>query len=186
MQHNKLEFMSVAAFILLCSVTPLMAGPLDRADMGQRVNPATNNMLRVPGVVGMDYQSALASLQQAGLNPSVHRIHKEIKKYAGQEGTVIKQLPLPGGMAMLGSSVSITVYMPGDQPITQNNSYGTADPSSSSDDGGSSYTQPSSEPSVPTGGDANDGGGTMNWGSSGSTTIDNGTWSVPAPPSSSH
>lgn len=87
--------------------------------MGQPANPAANDMLRVPGVVGMDYQSALATLQQAGLNPRVHRIRRETKKYAGQEGTVVKQVPSAGGMAMLGSSVGITVYAPGNTPLSQ-------------------------------------------------------------------
>jgi len=101
--------------ILLASLyasPPLLAGPLDRMDTGLRVNPATNSMLRVPGVVGMDYQSALATLQQAGLNPRVHMLHKRSKQYAGQEGIVVKQLPVAGGIAMLGSSVSISVYVP--------------------------------------------------------------------------
>ena len=100
--------------LLACLYTsqPLLAGPLDRMDTGPRVNPATNDMLRVPGVVGMDYQSALATLEQAGLNPRVHMLHKQNGKYAGQEGTVVKQLPVAGGMAMLGSSVSISVFAP--------------------------------------------------------------------------
>ncbi|MEJ2346410.1 MAG: PASTA domain-containing protein [Gammaproteobacteria bacterium] len=99
--------------VLLFAAAPLMAGPLDRTDAGPRINPATNNMLRVPGVVGMDYQNALATLQQAGLNPRLHTIRRPTDKYAGREGTVVRQLPVAGGMAMLGSSVSITVYAPG-------------------------------------------------------------------------
>lgn len=105
--------------LLLCASQLLTAGPLDRTDMGPRVNPATNDMLRVPGVVGMDSQNAMATLQQAGLNPRIHFIHRVTKSYAGQEGAVVKQIPLPGGMAMLGSSVTLTVYAPGNTPATQ-------------------------------------------------------------------
>lgn len=113
MRHVKPRFFAATMVMLLIFAPPLLAGPLDRSDMGPRVNPATNDMLRVPGVVGMDPQSALAELQQAGLNPRVHSVQRTIKKYAGQEGTVVKQMPAAGGMAMLGSSVSITVYEPG-------------------------------------------------------------------------
>jgi hypothetical protein len=120
MRCNRVGLISVSVFVLLCNSPILVAGPLDRTDMGPRVNPATNDMLRVPGVVGMDSQGAMATLQQAGLNPRLHAIHKTLKKYAGQEGMVIKQLPLAGGMAMLGSSVSITVYVPGNTPVMQN------------------------------------------------------------------
>ncbi len=113
MQRSKSRFLVAAAILLLIVSSPLLAGPLDRSDVGPRVNPATNDMLRVPGVVGMDPQSALAALQQAGLNPQVHTVRQTMKIYAGQEGTVVKQLPGAGGVAMLGSSVGITVYEPG-------------------------------------------------------------------------
>lgn len=113
MRRNSAGLRSMIGLALLCAASPLLAGPLDRSDTGPRVNPATNNMLRVPGVVGMAYQNALATLQQAGLNPRLHTIRRTTRKYGGREGTVVRQLPLAGGMAMLGSSVSITVYAPG-------------------------------------------------------------------------
>ncbi len=87
------------------------AGPLDREPMEQRYNPAAENMLRIPGVVGMFEQDARDMLQQAGLAVDVRYI-KEGNKYAGKEGTVVKQVPSVGGVAMLGSSVTLTVYMP--------------------------------------------------------------------------
>jgi len=113
MANLELRYRIVFLLACLLASTPLAAGPLDRSDMGPRVNPATNDMLRVPGVVGMDFQSAMATLQQAGLNPRVNKLHGKNKKYAGEEGMVVKQVPSAGGMAMLGSSVSITVYLPG-------------------------------------------------------------------------
>lgn len=140
----------VAAVLLLPLVLSLsaLAGPLDRGDVGPRVNPATNDMLRVPGVIGMDPQSAFATLQQAGLNPRVHTILRTIKKYAGQEGTVVTQVPAAGGMAMLGSSVSLAVYNPGgtanDSPVV-----GTGQEASPADQHGDVGGQPDTSSKPP-------------------------------------
>ena len=54
-----------------------------------------------------------SSLQQAGLAVTVKRITKDNPKYEGKEGTVINRVPSAGGIAMLGSSISITVYKTG-------------------------------------------------------------------------
>jgi hypothetical protein len=69
-------------------------------------------MIRIPGVIGMHLQEALIVLQQAGLNPIVKRKQRVMKEYAGMECTVVSQLPLPGGVAMFGASVTISLYMP--------------------------------------------------------------------------
>lgn len=142
--------------------------------MGPRVNPATNDMLRVPGVVGMDYQSAMAALQQAGLNPRVNRIKKKTTQYAGEEGTVVKQVPSAGGTAMLGSSVSITVYLPGNRPVGQGYPSGAGAPAPSPGDGG--YGAPGDDQGgyPQDGGPIDDGGATS--GQSG-----NGDWVGPSP-----
>ena len=102
-------------FLLIWTSAAVWAGPLDRNDAGPRYNPATVNMLRVPGVVGLDYHTALATLQQAGLNPRIHFIRDPQKRYRGRAGEVVKQLPVSGGVAMLGASVSLQVYDPGHQ-----------------------------------------------------------------------
>lgn len=115
MNYVKGSISLTLGLILLFNYQVLFAGPLDRGDMGPRVNPATNDMLRVPGVVGMDYQSALASLQQSGLNPRIHFIRHRDKQYEGRDGEVVKQVPVAGSVAMLGSSVSINVYDPQNQ-----------------------------------------------------------------------
>lgn len=101
--------------LVICMTSAVRAGPLDRNDTGPRYNPSTVNMLRVPGVVGLDYRTALATLQQAGLNPRLHFIRDRQKRYRGRAGEVIKQLPVSGGVAMLGASVSLQVYAPGNQ-----------------------------------------------------------------------
>ena len=91
---------------------PAAGGPLDRQEHGQRYNPAADSMLRVPGVIGLSAKYAMAVLQRRGLNPRLEFIRKVDKRYQGREGTVIDQLPLGGGVAMYGSSVTITVYEP--------------------------------------------------------------------------
>ncbi|MDT8273282.1 MAG: PASTA domain-containing protein, partial [Desulfomonilia bacterium] len=83
-----------------------LAGPLDRTSE-PRTNPAVDDMLRIPGVVGLSRHEALATLQQAGLNPILRIIRNENSKHQGMEGKVIEQDPNPGGVAMIGSSVSI-------------------------------------------------------------------------------
>lgn len=109
---NGIRTLSIILLLAALVAAAAWAGPLDRNDTGPRVNPETTNMLRVPGVIGLDYQSALAALQQAGLNPRPSFIRHPDSRYQGEEGDVIGQLPLPGGMAMLGSSVTIRVYQP--------------------------------------------------------------------------
>lgn len=134
------------------------AGPLDRYDYEPRRNPAADTMIRVPGVLGMDPQSAMQALQQAGLHPFLKAEKKFNPQYQGREGTVVKQIPGPGGMAILGSSVTITYYAP-PSPET---------PPPPSDDGKpDSGTTPPSSP-----------GGTTSGGTSGGGT-------PPPPPSSS-
>lgn len=105
---------SCAAVLLV--TMPALAGPLDRQDIEPRRNPAADSMIRVPGVVGMDYQGAMQALQQAGLNPILKTERTPNPRYEGREGTVIQQLPRPGGMAMYGSSVTITYYQPAQTP----------------------------------------------------------------------
>jgi len=93
-------------------ITSTIAGPLDRDPMRQRYNPSTENMLRIPGVVGMYEQEAVDLLQQIGLSVNVKYIRKKKRKYVGKEGVVVEQIPSVAGVAMLGSSVMITVYLP--------------------------------------------------------------------------
>ncbi len=113
---NRQSFISGTAGLLLCLCAALPAtcnaGPLDRQDLGRPANPSANDMLRIPGVIGMTYREATLTLQQAGLNPRVHIIRHKVTQYTGQEGLVVKQSPLGGGVALLGSSVSIRVYAP--------------------------------------------------------------------------
>jgi len=87
------------------------AGPLDRTDE-PRTNPVVNDMLRIPGVVGMNKFEAMSTLQQAGLNPALKTKTAVSAKHKGMECKIISQIPLPGGVAMIGSSVTIYVYMP--------------------------------------------------------------------------
>ena len=94
-----------------------IAGPLDRGDMQTRQNPTSNNMIRVPGVLGQSERYALETLQRAGLNVKTQYIRKTMKKYAGRNGTAVKQIPSAGGLAMLGSSISITVYKVDGEPL---------------------------------------------------------------------
>ncbi|MEJ2508185.1 MAG: PASTA domain-containing protein [Gammaproteobacteria bacterium] len=177
MRNRNLWILNILVWGLLCVSAPLVAGPLDRTDMGPRVNPATNDMLRVPGVVGMDYQSAVGALQQAGLNPRVNKLHKKTKEYAGEEGMVVKQVPSAGGAAMLGSSVSITVYLPGNMALGQGHLPAGGAPAPYPDDGSGGYGSPGADPAAdgqgdsPNEGDAS-GGGADQFGS--------GTWGEPA------
>ena len=100
-------------FCLLAALPAIgTASPLDRQDLGRPANPSANDMLRIPGVIGMTYREATATLQQAGLNPRVHVIRHRVTQYTGQEGLVVRQTPTGGGVALLGSSVSIRVYAP--------------------------------------------------------------------------
>jgi len=88
-----------------------LAGPLDRMSE-PRTNPAVDDMLRIPGVVGLSRYEALATLQQAGLNPMLKIERREKSKLQGMEGKVIAQDPNPGGVAMIGSSVTVELYLP--------------------------------------------------------------------------
>jgi hypothetical protein len=111
MSHRALNFL-----IILLSLTGLpcavMAGALDRGVPQQRYNQAADEMIRVPGTLGMWESDALAVLQQAGVEPSIVYARKYRKDLAGKEGTVIDQDPGAAGITMLGSTVSITVYWP--------------------------------------------------------------------------
>lgn len=85
----------------------LTAGPLDRSETQPRSNPTTQNMIRVPGVVGMDKHSALSLVQQAGLNV---RLEQSKKKPVGMEGKVVAQMPSPGGVAMYGTTLILYIF----------------------------------------------------------------------------
>ena len=57
--------------LLIClSLGPASAGPLDRTSE-PRTNPVVDDMLRIPGVVGLSKQEAMSTLQQAGLSPII-------------------------------------------------------------------------------------------------------------------
>jgi hypothetical protein len=88
-----------------------LAGPLDRMSE-PRTNPAVDDMLRIPGVVGLSRVEALTTLQQAGLNPVLKIVRDEKSELQGMEGKVIEQSPNPGGVAMIGSSVTVKLYLP--------------------------------------------------------------------------
>ena len=88
------------------------AGALDRGPSQQRYNQAADEMIRVPGVVGMWEQDAMAVLQQSGVAPNIEYARKFKEDLAGREGTVIDQEPGAAGITMLGSTVTITVYWP--------------------------------------------------------------------------
>jgi len=95
--------------LVLLVAAGVNAGPLDR-EPGQRQNPAAENMLRVPGVVGLYEDEAMAALQQAGLGVRLERIMDDDPRYRNREGRVVRQVPGTGGVAMVGSTVVITVY----------------------------------------------------------------------------
>ncbi|HHO75931.1 MAG TPA: PASTA domain-containing protein [Deltaproteobacteria bacterium] len=88
-----------------------LAGPLDRMSE-PRTNPAVDDMLRIPGVVGLNRSEALITLQQAGLNPVLKIVRSGNSELQGMEGKVIEQSPNPGGVAMIGSSVTVKLYLP--------------------------------------------------------------------------
>lgn len=112
MKKSRFSYVLAAALAVCILAGQAAAGPLDRRSMEPRRNPAADDMIRIPGVVGMDYRDAMAYLQEAGLNPQLERIKKVDKRYEGREGLVVRQMPLPAGVAMLGSSVTITYYLP--------------------------------------------------------------------------
>ena len=118
MKLNKLFLAAFSAAALMVPVTGF-AGALDRGAPQQRYNQAADEMIRVPGTVGMYEQDAQAALQQAGVSANIQYEKKYKEDLAGMEGTVIDQEPGAGGITMLGSTVTITVYWPpaaGDLP----------------------------------------------------------------------
>ncbi|NOY86753.1 MAG: PASTA domain-containing protein [Deltaproteobacteria bacterium] len=117
----KLRKMFIAALFVSAILLPMrgFTGALDRGPMQQRYNQAADEMIRVPGVVGMYEQDAMAVLQQAGVAPNVEYAKGYKADLVGMEGTVIDQEPGAAGITMLGSTVTITVYWPpsaGDLP----------------------------------------------------------------------
>jgi len=110
-QRIRSNLMAWLAIVTVCCVAPVAwAGPLDRGEMQPRNNPAASSMIRVPGVLGQPERYALESLQRAGLNVNTRYIRQPTEKYSGRNGSVVRQIPSAGGIAMLGSSVTITVY----------------------------------------------------------------------------
>ena len=61
-------------------------------------------------MVGLYEDEAMMALQQAGLAVSVKRIKQDDVRYRHREGRVVRQKPGAGGVAMVGSTVVITVY----------------------------------------------------------------------------
>ncbi|MDT8284038.1 MAG: PASTA domain-containing protein, partial [Thermovirgaceae bacterium] len=115
------------------------AGALVRGPMQQRYNQAADEMIRVPGVVGMYESDAMAILQQAGVAPNIEYARKFKEDLTGREGTVIDQEPGAGGITMLGSTVTITVYWPasmGPEPGAGQNNGQPAN------DGGGQWSEP--------------------------------------------
>lgn len=111
MKKRSVTFL-VSALAIMTICAGAWAGALDRRAPQQRYNQAADEMIRVPGVIGMWEQDALAVLQQSGVVPSIEYEKKFKKDLAGKEGTVIEQVPGAAGITMLGSTVSITVYWP--------------------------------------------------------------------------
>jgi len=137
----KCGWYGVLAVALMLVFGSVDAGPLDR-EPGQRQNPAAENMLRVPGVVGLYEAEALATLQQAGLAVRIRRIVEDDPRYRNREGQVVRQQPGAGGVAMVGSTVLITVYKDtpraeegSDSPWDEEETGGWVPPQESGDDG---------------------------------------------------
>lgn len=97
--------------LLILVATISVAGPLDRTPEA-RSNPAVDDMMRIPGVVGQSRSEACMILQQAGLNPEIKIVKSPPSPNQGMECKVISQSPLPGGVAMIGSTIEITIYAP--------------------------------------------------------------------------
>ena len=111
MTNQTLKFL-VITFLIVGLPLPGWAGALDRGPAQQRYNQAADEMIRVPGVVGMWESDAMAVLQQSGVVPNIEYSRKYREDLAGREGTVINQEPGAAGITMLGSTVTITVYWP--------------------------------------------------------------------------
>ena len=105
--RKTLAVSALSCTFVLAVALALPAGPLDRTNTQPRTNPTSQSMIRVPGVVGTDLQSAMSSIQQAGLSVS---IKPSKKKPEGFEGKVVSQVPGAGGIAMYGTSVTIYIY----------------------------------------------------------------------------
>lgn len=111
MTRQSIPFIVAVSIMMIATVS--VGGPLDRLP-DARTNPAVDDMLRIPGVIGQTKTEACMLLQQVGLNPVVNMITSESAKHKGMECQVVKQSPLPGGVAMIGVSVEIDVYAPDD------------------------------------------------------------------------
>ncbi len=124
----------------------LCAGPLDRTNVQPRTNPTTQSMIRVPGVVGVDWQTAMSSIQQAGLSVSVK---PSKKKPEGFEGKVVSQVPGAGGIAMYGTSVTIYVYQVQNTPAGDSMSGTNWGTQSSGSTPASAYPSPGADGTAP-------------------------------------
>jgi hypothetical protein len=122
------------------------AGALDRGPMPERYNPVAQEMLRIPGVVGLYEREALSLLQQAGLSPDIEYIRKEKTDFAGREGTVVAQDPGAGGVAMLGSIVAVTIYLPPGYQESADVGAPNGDPGGVPWDEEPTYAEPIAEP----------------------------------------
>ncbi|MDT8367467.1 MAG: PASTA domain-containing protein, partial [bacterium] len=138
MKFSRLVYIVLPMFGLLLPAAGL-GGALDRGPSQQRYNQAADEMIRVPGVVGMYESDAMAILQQAGVAPNIEYARKFEEDLTGREGTVIDQEPGAGGITMLGSTVTITVYWPasmGPEPGAGQNNGQPAN------DGGGQWSEP--------------------------------------------
>jgi uncharacterized membrane protein YgcG len=127
----------VASTLLLAGAA--LAGPLDRDEpvqMDSTVSSPATDMLRIPGVIGLDYDSAIGMLQDAGLNPRTETIETEDPRYAGKENMVVDQEPLPGGMGMYGTTVTVIYYAPKRSRGDDDRHHGGGGAGSGGDDGG--------------------------------------------------
>ncbi|MFW6324889.1 MAG: hypothetical protein ACOC0U_07490, partial [Desulfovibrionales bacterium] len=186
-----IRVLTTTCMLMFFAAIQASAGPLDR-DPGPRYNPAADNMLRVPGVVGYHLHSGLAILQQSGLTPHVKTIRSVKKKYKGREGTIVDQTPSGGGVAMLGSSVTVVHYDP-NMPEPASNTVQTSPnwggPSSvggvmpSHSDTGSPTSSGSSGAGTPTWGAQSESGGTWT-GPTQTSTPSETSASAPLPPES--
>lgn len=110
--NNRMLKWTAAAVSAACLVPAVLwSDPLERTRV-PRSNPAVNDMVRVPGVVGLHKFEALSWLQQGGLTPFIKVKREPAAQYKGWECKVISQVPVAGGVAMLGSSVSLIIYEP--------------------------------------------------------------------------
>ena len=139
---NRFPLAAAISCVVAASIAgTLFAGPLDRQNVQPRVNPVTQSMIRVPGVVGQEQASAMMAIQQAGLNVSIVEtieIPKGMEGAKGMEGKVVDQKPSAGGMAMYGTTVTVYVWRP-----VQNGTGTEAQSGSSAPSWGSTPSYPS-------------------------------------------